>query len=75
MRRDANMRHPVPASSAATDQDRIFMPRASSPAPAPHLEMTFTACVNGTSKGFTRSRGRMNSEPAAGDGTDGTSTV
>ena len=28
------------------------------PAPAPHLEMTVTACVNGTSNGCTRSRGQ-----------------
>jgi hypothetical protein len=56
-------------------QERTDTPRASSPAPVPHLEMTFTACVKGTSTGCTRSRGRMNSEPAAGVGTEGTSTV
>ena len=55
--------------------DRTVIPRAMAPAPAPHFEITVTACVNGTSSGCTRSFGRMNSAPAAGVGTDGTSTV
>ena len=70
---DATSRVPSPRSFV--NQDRTDTPRASSPAPAPHLEMTFTACVNGTFRGCTRSRGRMNSAPAAGVGTDGTRTV
>ena len=51
------------------------MPRAISPAPVPHFEMTFTAVVNGTSTRCTRSRATTSSVPAAGVGTEGMSTV
>ena len=63
---------PVGEGSVSTPID---IPRAMSPAPVPHFEITFTACVNGTLTGCTRARSMMKSAPAAGVGTDGINTV